>query len=301
MTIILRWLIDHVWLFYVGCAIGALIYLVRALAAQREQSLAMFSLEHEAATARAVRAWAMVFFFIVVSLVIFIGTRLVLASYPEYDPAMPVPTSTPSSGVNPPTPSPTTTVTDTMTLPTLPASTATAPAVTEPPANATAPPTPAATESPEPSPTPTAAVAGPLSGSLDVRFGDFGALVGWQLSSTEIAAGEPLVLTLVWQGLEGDTATNYTVFTHLLSQNGELIAQHDGPPAGGTQNTSTWSAGQVIEDTHQLSFRSGVENPIGPARLIVGLYDPANIGDRLMTSLGQDYVELPTTINVVPQ
>jgi hypothetical protein len=300
MTILLRWLIDHVWVFYIGCAIGALIYLVRALAAQREQSLAMFTLEHEAATARAVRAWAMVFFFIVVSLVIFIGTRLVLASYPAYDPAMPVPTSTPSSGVNPPTPSPSTTVTDTITLPTLPAATATPPEATAP-SDPTAAPTPAPTESPAPTPSTTPAVAGPLSGSLDVRFGDFGMLVGWQLSATEIGVGEPLVLTLVWQGLEGDTSTNYTVFTHLLSQNGELIAQHDGPPAGGAQNTSSWSAGQVIEDTHQLSFRSGVEDPTGPARVIVGLYDPADIGNRLTTSLGQDYVELPVTINVVPQ
>jgi len=300
MTIILRRLIDNVWVFYVGCAIGALIYLVRALAAQREQSLAMFTLEHEAATARAVRAWAMVFFFVVISLVIFIGTRLVLASYPVYDPAMPAPTSTPSSGVNPPTPSPTTTMTDTITLPTLSAATATAPAATAP-VDATPPPTPAPTESAEPTATPTEAVAGPLSGSLDVRFGDFGALVGWQLSATEIRVGDPLILTLVWQGLEGDTSTDYTVFTHLLSQDGELLAQHDGPPAGGNQNTSTWSAGQVIEDTHQLSFRSGIDDATGPARVIVGLYDPADIGNRFVTSLGQDYVELPVTVNVVPQ
>ena len=300
MTIILRWLIDHAWVFYVGCAIGALIYLVRALAAQREQSLAMFTLEHEAATARAVRAWAMVFFFIVFSLFVFISTRLVMANHPAYDPAMPVPTSTPSSGVNPPTPSATTTVTATVPLPTLPASTTTAPAATAPSDPTTAP-TPAPTESPTPTSTPEPAVAGPLSGSLDVRFGDFGALVGWQISASEIAVGEPFIVTLVWQGLEGEASTNYTVFTHLLAQDGELIAQHDGPPAGGSQNTSTWSAGQVIEDTHQLSFRSGVEDPTGPARLILVLYDPADIGNRLTTSLGQDYVELPVTVNVVSQ
>jgi len=297
MTIILRWLIDHVWLFYVGCAIGALIYLVRAFAAQREQSLAMFSLEHEAATARAVRAWAMVFLFVAVSLIIFIGTRLVVASYPTFDPAMPVATSTPSSGVNPPTPGPTTTVTDTITLPTLPPTTDTASVPTIVP-EPTEPATPTPAESPTPSPTPV--VAGPLSGSLNVRFGEFGALVGWKLSASQITVGEPMILTLVWQGLEGDTSTNYTVFTHLLSQSGELIAQHDGPPGGGAQNTSEWEAGQVIQDTHQLTFESDVDNPAGPARVIVGLYDPENIGNRLMSSQGQDYVELPVTVTVVP-
>ena len=298
MTIILRWLIEHVWLFYVGCAIGALIYLVRALAAQREQSLAMFSLEHEAATARAVRAWAMVFLLIAVSITIFIGTRLVVASYPTYDPAMPIATPTPSSGVNPPTPGPTTTLTDTISLPTLVPESETTPVPTAVP-SPTAPATPTPGETP--APTPTTIAAGPLSGSIDVRFGEFGALVGWELSASQITVGQPLVLTLFWQGLEGGTSTNYTVFTHLLSQSGDLIAQHDSPPAGGAQNTTEWEAGQVIQDTHQLTFGSEVDDPAGPAKVIVGLYDPEDIDNRLMTNQGQDYVELPVTVNVVPQ
>jgi hypothetical protein len=33
MRILLRWLVEYAWAFYVVCAIGALIYLVRALAA----------------------------------------------------------------------------------------------------------------------------------------------------------------------------------------------------------------------------------------------------------------------------
>lgn len=296
MTILLRWLIDHVWLFYVGCAIGALIYLVRALAAQREQSLAMFTLEHEAATARAVRAWAMVFLFVAVCLTIFIGTRFVIASFPAYDPTLPVPTSTPSSGVNPPTPSATSTPTDTLTLPTLPAETATSPA---PPPDATEPAAP--TESPSPTPTATPVAQGPLSGSLAVRFGDFGQLVGWELSTAQVVVGQPFQLTLYWQGLEGEAPTDYTVFTHLLSDGGQLIAQHDGPPAGGAETTSDWEAGETIRDTHQLTFISGAEDRTGAATLIVGLYDPADINARLMTSEGQDYVELPVTINVIPE
>ncbi len=295
MRILLRWLIDHVWLVYVGCAIGALIYLVRALAAQRERSLAMFTLELEAATVRAVRAWALVFLFISISIITFIGVRLVMAGSLGYNPTLPLPTTTPNAGVKPPTPDATSTLTDSIAMPTFAPQTATIPPPTRPP-NPTAPPTPAPTASP--SPTPTTLAEGPLSGTMEVRFGDFGALVGWELSSSEATVGEPLLLTLYWQGLEGKSPTNYTVFTHLLSQDGQLIAQHDSPPAGGAKNTTDWQAGETIRDTHRLSFRPGAAENTGPATVLVGLYDPQNVGNRVMTSEGQDYVALPVTVNV---
>ena len=297
MSILLRWLIDNVWLFYVACAIGILIYLVRALAAQRERNLAMFTLEHETATVRAVRAWAMVFVLLVISLLIFIGTRFVLAGFPEYDPTVPVPTSTPSSGVSPPTPDATTTVTDSLEIPTLTPQTAAPQPATSPP-EPTAPATPDVTASP--SPVPTAVPGGPLSGGMDVRFGNFGALVSWELSSAEVVVGKPFRVTLYWQGLEGQSATDYTVFTHLLSPDGQLLAQHDGPPAGGAENTSDWEAGETIRDAHEMAFRSGATDYTGPANVLVGLYDPENPDDRVTTSEGEDYVALPVTVNVLP-
>jgi hypothetical protein len=300
MTILLRWLVDHVWIFYVGCAIGALIYLVRAFAAQRERSLAMFTLEHETATVRAVRAWAMVFLFIAVSLVIFIGIRLAMANSPMFDPTSPLPTPTPNAGVELPTPGATPTLTDSLTMPTFTPPAATLPPATLP-ANPTSPPTAAPTQPPAATPVPTAVAAGPLSGSLNVRFGDFGALVGWELSSSEVTVGQHLVLTLYWQGLEGQSPTNYTVFTHLFSQDGQLIAQHDSPPASGASNTSDWQAGETIRDTHSMTFKSGVSGVSGPATILVGLYDPQDVGNRVMTSEGQDHVVLPVTVNVTPQ
>jgi hypothetical protein len=296
MKILLRWLVEHAWIFYVTCAIGALIYLVRALVAQRERSLALFTLEQETATVRAVRAWAITFVFIAVALIVFIGVTFALPRLPAYNPESPLPTSTPSSGVELPTPSATPPVTDSVALPTFPSQTATPSVATLPP-NPTAPPTPASTDTP----TPTPVAVGAFSGQLDVTFGDFGRLIGYQLSSTTIAVGEPLALTLYWQGLEGRSPADYTVFTHLFSQDGRLIAQHDGPPAGGREPTSEWEAGETIEDTHQMTFSSEGEDYAGPAAIIVGLYDPGDINARVMTSQGQDYVSLPVTINVVPQ
>jgi hypothetical protein len=136
---------------------------------------------------------------------------------------------------------------------------------------------------------------------MNVRFGDFGALIGWELSSAEVVVGQPLILTLYWQGLEGESPVNYTVFTHLISQNGQLVAQHDGPPAGGEKNTTEWQAGETIQDTHRLAFRPGAAENTGQATVLVGLYHPEDVGDRVMTSEGQDYVALPVTVNVLPQ
>lgn len=294
MKILLRWLVEYAWAFYVVCAIGALIYLVRALSAQRERSLALFTIEHETATIRAIRAWVMVFVFVAFALVVFISATFMVNNVPAYDPTSPRPTPTPSSGVNPPTPSATSTLTDPITMPTLTSQTPTSPPPTSP-ADATEPPTPAST------PTSTPVAAGPLSGGMDVQFGDFGTLVGYELSSAEIVAGESLAVTLYWQGLEGTSPVNYTVFTHLLAEDGQLIAQHDGPPANGSAPTSAWEAGETIQDSHRLTFKSGAGDYTGPAAVMVGLYDPGNINARVNTNQGQDYVVLPVTVSVVSQ
>jgi hypothetical protein len=136
---------------------------------------------------------------------------------------------------------------------------------------------------------------------MDVQFGDFGTLVGYELSSAEIVAGESLAVTLYWQGLEGTSPVNYTVFTHLLAEDGQLIAQHDGPPANGSAPTSAWEAGETIQDSHRLTFKSGAGDYTGPAAVMVGLYDPGNINARVNTNQGQDYVVLPVTVSVVSQ
>jgi hypothetical protein len=296
MKILLQLLVEYAWIFYVVCAIGALIYLVRALVAQRERNLALFTLEHETATVRAVRAWVTAFLFVALGLLVFIGVTVALPRLTAYNPESPLPTSTPSSGVKPPTPSTTETVTNSITIPTLPPQTAT-------PALATPPPilTPSSTPGPTDTPTPTAVGVGVASGELDVSFGDFGKLIGYQLSATQVAAGQPLVLTLLWQGLEGTSPTGYTVFTHLLSEDGLLLAQHDGPPAGGNWPTTEWEAGETIQDTHEMAFRSEERDYSGPATVAVGLYDPEDAGTRVITSEGQDQVSLPVTIEVVSQ
>ncbi|MGD2144692.1 MAG: hypothetical protein PVF54_09475 [Anaerolineae bacterium] len=294
MKILLRWMVHNAWILYVGCAVGALIYLVRALGAQRERNLALFTLEHETATARAARAWAMVFVFLAIALVVFAGVRFLLASFPTYDPESRLPTPTPSSGVKPPTPSATPTPTESVAMPTFGSGTA-----TESPPTLAPSPTRLPNVAPTSSATAPPAARGAASGAMQVRFGKVGVLVGYELSSTETRVGRPLVLTLLWQGQQATSPADYVVFTHLLSQDGELLAQHDGPPASGSQPTSDWEAGEIIRDTHEMTFKSGVGSYEGPAAIAVGLYDSGDMSARVTTSEGQDRATLPVTIIVV--
>jgi len=43
---------------------------------------------------------------------------------------------------------------------------------------------------------------------------------------------------------------DYVVFLHLLDEKGQIVAQRDIAPAGGTRPTSGWIAGEVVVDLH---------------------------------------------------
>lgn len=93
-----------------------------------------------------------------------------------------------------------------------------------------------------------------------------------------VALGEPLVLapaakmnvTLVWQAVAA-IADDYTVFVHLLAEDGVLVAQHDGIPLLGTRPTTSWQAGERLIDRHEWVLPA--ELPGQKGTLTVGLYD----------------------------
>lgn len=294
MTTLLQRLIEYAWILYTGCAIGVVVYVVRALVAHKEQGLAIFTLEREMATARAVQAWGMVVIFIAIGAVIFISATFILPDLPFYNPAMPLPTSTPRAGVELFTPGATPTPTEPL-IQTLTPLTTTGAISTPPPPEPTEPPQPEPTEAPTPTATPEAAA----SGEVSVRFGDFAALISYSLPATQVTTSEPLLLTLYWRALEGTSPTNYMVFTHLRSEDGDLIAQHDGAPAGGNRPTTRWVAGETIVDSHPMIFNPEFLGYTGPATIAVGLYDFGP--GRVPTETGDDYFILPVTINIVSQ
>lgn len=285
MMVLMQRLVEYAWVFYLVCVAGALFYLIRALTAQRKRSLALFTLEREIATSRAVQAWVMMLVFVVIGAAVFFSATFVLPELPIYNAGNPSPTATLSAGIETPaitptsSPEPTAALIATLTIPTAAVPT----------------PLPVPTQAPPPTNTPQAGI----SGEVHARFGDFAELVGYSLPSAQVTVAEPLMLTLYWRKLEGVSPVNYIVFTHLLTEGGQLIAQHDGAPARGTRPLDTWANGETIVDVHPMAFYEDAATYSGAAQIVVGLYDPA--AGRVLTVTGEDHVVLPVTISIVPQ
>lgn len=134
----------------------------------------------------------------------------------------------------------------------------------------------------------------PMQHRAEMPLAQVGVLAGYDLSSTTVHAGGELKLTLYWRAL-GPSDEEYVVFTHLLSQDGRLIAQHDGPPVGGERPTTGWVEGEYIVDSHTLQWVDTVYS--GPAMLEVGLYNPLT-GVRLKTPRGDSRLLLLDVITV---
>ncbi len=101
-------------------------------------------------------------------------------------------------------------------------------------------------------------------------------------------------MTLIWS--EPDIIPeDYTVFVHLLADDGSLVAQHDGAPLFGTRSTSTWQPNEQLIDRHELVIAE--TGFAGNGRLFVGMYHPETV-ERLPFEHGDTALELmPVVIN----
>jgi len=295
MTILLQWLVDNVWILYVACVIGAAVYLVQALAGQRELRLAMFSLERDRARTRIAQSWVMVLVFAIIGALIFILTVRVVPDLELRVLAEPTTTPTMAAGFSARTVAAQGSPTPEIPMATLASGSLTATVESTPEGTETLVPVVVPSETPAAAPTDT--VESPeigVSGEVGVQMGEFARLVGFSLPSSEVTTAKPLQLTLYWEALQ-TPEQGYQVFTHLMSSDGRLIAQHDGAPAGGTLPTNGWVGGQSVIDVHSMVFLD--QDFTGEAQLVVGMYDPAT--GRLPTESGDDSVVLPVTIVVV--
>jgi len=134
--------------------------------------------------------------------------------------------------------------------------------------------------------------APPITHQKSVSFEDppLVKLIGFDLNSSELVAGDELPVTLYWQA-EGEMEIDYTVFVQLLNREWQVVAQEDTQPQAGAAPTTTWLAGEILTDAHELSLP--VDLPPGDYRLITGMYNPIT-GRRMPVSTGGDYVELET-------
>ena len=91
-----------------------------------------------------------------------------------------------------------------------------------------------------------------------------------RLSAQTLAPGETLTVVPIW-GSDGETEKDYRVFCHVVSASGELVAQRDDPPVYGFRPTTTWRAGEIIEDSYDVLL--GADLPPGEYELSLGMYD----------------------------
>jgi 4-amino-4-deoxy-L-arabinose transferase-like glycosyltransferase len=128
----------------------------------------------------------------------------------------------------------------------------------------------------------------PLATTIDVAWQDGMTLAGHDGMPATFDPGATLNLRLAWRADATPTA-DYTVFVHLLDEDGQIVAQHDRAPESGFYPTSQWDVGETVADIYALTLPETLAT--GNYRLMVGLYDPAT-GQRLLTADGQDAVEL---------
>jgi mannosyltransferase len=141
----------------------------------------------------------------------------------------------------------------------------------------------------------------PAQFKQDANFNNLVGLTDYDLSATEIKAGDTLTVTLNWKAI-GKMDKAYTVFVHLLDKTSQPIAQRDRQPLNGTRATPTWVEGEFLVDAYPIILKP--DAPPGDYHLEVGWYDasdPSFARLQVIDANGNgagDHVILNTTVKV---
>jgi 4-amino-4-deoxy-L-arabinose transferase-like glycosyltransferase len=115
--------------------------------------------------------------------------------------------------------------------------------------------------------------AGGGAAQLPIDFGHAVELLGYQVESAPIKAGQPLILKTYWKAT-GPLPQFLTMFVHLLDENGQIVAQHDRQSV----LADTLQPGDVFMQLHSIDLPADL--PPGRYRLSAGLY-ASDTGQRL--------------------
>ena len=113
---------------------------------------------------------------------------------------------------------------------------------------------------------PTAAVS-----AVRAELGNQFAILGVSAEPAQLMPGETADVTVVWQAL-APMRDDYSVFVHLVNEEGITIAQTDTMPGGGLRPTSEWSAGETRAERYAVTIPTAAYTP-DRGRWAVGLYD----------------------------
>ncbi|MGD2049258.1 MAG: hypothetical protein PVH03_07175, partial [Chloroflexota bacterium] len=99
-------------------------------------------------------------------------------------------------------------------------------------------------------------------------------LLGYDYEPAQAFPGDTIQVTLYWEAIE-PTAADYTVFIHLLDEEGRLRGQKDSQPLGGKYPTYLWEGGERIRDDYELTIHP--EAPPGNYDFAIGMYELQNL------------------------
>jgi hypothetical protein len=106
-----------------------------------------------------------------------------------------------------------------------------------------------------------------------VIFGDFAQFIGYDVVTLDWVHGERVILTLYWRPTDqAPPPRDYSLYIHLLTPDGQQIAQWDGVPLQNAYPTRFWRPGESLLDYWVLRMPHDVIP--GPAQLRIGFYDP---------------------------
>jgi len=94
-------------------------------------------------------------------------------------------------------------------------------------------------------------------------------LWGYDLTPLMAEPGDTVRVVLYWRA-ERQVEKDYTVFVHLVDEEGTIWGQQDNEPEGGFYHTSFWDVGETLTD--QYEFAIDQTTPPGEYRLEIGMY-----------------------------
>jgi len=107
----------------------------------------------------------------------------------------------------------------------------------------------------------------------EADFGGQVMLVGYDFDGPErrlsVEPGQVIPITFYWQALTS-MDRDYTVFVHLLDEEGRIWGQKDSQPLDGFYPTSFWDVEDMVVDEHSILVKPNA--PSGEYRLLVGIY-----------------------------
>ena len=150
------------------------------------------------------------------------------------------------------------------------------------------------THSPELAPALIRAYKEPTAG-LNAQFGDYLLLQGYDLETQ----AETITITLHWKSLQ-KSDFDYSVFVHLINEQGEKVSQEDHSPGDAQGYPLTeWEPGEQILDSYTLEYSSDQ----GQVSINLGVYN-WQTGERLPTfpvkTYPDGFVKINNLLEVVP-